>query len=95
MKIISMILVMNMKIGKNTLLVTSFFIGMIISRNKSKNQLNKKDSDPTLSQYINRLKEFFDIKNIEQVEDEFLTLIDFGLNPNDAFNTVTNLGELK
>jgi len=84
-----------MKIGKNTLLVTSFFIGMIISRNKSKNQLNKKDSDPTLSQYINRLKEFFDIKNIEQVEDEFLTLIDFGLNPNDAFNTVTNLGELK
>lgn len=84
-----------MKIGKNTLLATSFFIGMIISRNKSKNQLNKKDSDPTLSQYINRLKEFFDIKNIEKVEDEFLTLIDFGLNPNDAFNTVTNLGELK
>lgn len=95
MKIISMILVMNMKIGKNSLLITSFFIGMMISRNKSKNQLIKKDSDPTLSQYINRLKEFFDIKKIEQVEDEFLSLIDFGLNPNDAFNAVTNLGELR
>ena len=90
-----MILVMNMKIGKNTFIITSFFVGMLISRNKSKNALNKKKYDPTLNQYMNRLREFFDMENLDKMEDEFLCLIDFGLNPNDAFETVRSLGEFK
>lgn len=84
-----------MKIGKNTLLITSLFVGVLIAQNKSRHSLNNKEYDPTLTQYLNRLREFFDIENLDKMEDEFLCLIDFGLNANDAFNTVTSLGEFK
>jgi len=69
------------------LLTSSFLLGCLLAKNTSKK--NVYINSPTINQYLNRLKEFFDIDNIDEIEDEFLNLIDFGINPGAAFDAVT------
>jgi len=56
-------------------------------RNKSFQKLQQKNTNPTINQYLNRLREFFEVDILDQAEDEFLTLVDFGLSPNSAFES--------
>jgi len=79
--------------GEKFFLVNTFFLlGCLLAKNNIKNV--KEKNDPTINQYLNRLKEFFDNENIDQIEDHFLTLVDFGINPNAAFDSLTWNGEL-
>jgi len=73
-------------------LTSSFLLGCILAKNNSKKTVIK--HNPTINQYLNRLKEFFDSENIDRIEDEFLNLVDFGINPNAAFDAVTWDGDL-
>ena len=39
-------------------------------------------------------KEFFNEDLLDKVEEEFLSLVELGLNPNSAFDAVTEFGEI-
>lgn len=69
-------------------------IGYAIGQHKSKKMLEHHKKNPTIAQYLNRLKEFYDESNIDKIEDEFLSLVDFGIEPMYAFEAVTFNGEL-
>ena len=75
-------------------LLALVLIGYSIGRNKSKKSLEQYKKDPTISQYINRLKEFYNDIDMDKMEDEFLSLIDFGVHPKYAFEAVIFNGEL-
>lgn len=80
---------MNMKNGnKLTFLLFMFLLGSNIGRASSKKHLNKKEKDPSINQYLNRLIEFYPDYQLDYIEDEFLTLVDFGISPKEAFNAV-------
>lgn len=49
-------------------------------------------NNPSISQYLNRLIEFFDSRSINSMQDIFLQMIDHGLSPKEAFNTVIMKG---
>ena len=94
MKITMMNQMMNMKNGKITFLISSFILGVSIARNKSMNSLKPKKKDPTVYQYKNRLKEFYDSDILINIEQEFLSLVEFGLSPTSAFDAVIEFGEI-
>ena len=84
-----------MKNGDKLFFVAALvLIGYSIGRNKSRKSLEQHKKDPTISQYLNRLKEFYDKIDMERMEDQFLSLIDFGVDPKYAFEAVTFNGEL-
>lgn len=84
---------MKMKNGDKFFFMTTFFlIGCLLAKNNVKK--DKQRENPTLSQYLNRLKEFFDQEKIDEVEDQFLNLVDFGINPNAAFDSIIWNGDL-
>jgi hypothetical protein len=66
---------------------------LVISRSRSKKSLDKLSKDPTLVQYLNRLIEFFEPEQLPYAEDDFLTMVDFGVYPHEAFRIVTHVGE--
>lgn len=81
-----------MKSGEKFLLhATAFTIGVLLSRKLSYKNLNIKNNNPTIVQYLNRLSEFFENNNLDKAEDEFLTLVDFGISPTSAFESVAGL----
>lgn len=95
MKIIIMNQMINMKNGKITFLISSLLLGISIAKNKSMDSLKPKKKDPTIYQYKNRLKEFYDSDSLFDIEQEFLSLVEFGLSPTSAFDTVIEFGEIK
>ena len=78
-----------MKNGDKVAFLTfMFLLGSSIGRINSKKKLQKKNNDPSIAQYLNRLIEFYPESQLDYMEDEFLTLVDFGLSPSDAFSAV-------
>jgi hypothetical protein len=78
-----------MKNGDKIAFVTLMFIlGASIGSKNSRKRLNEKQLDPSISQYLNRLIEFYPKYQLDYIEDEFLTLVDFGFSPSEAFKTV-------
>jgi hypothetical protein len=81
----------KLKIG----VLAGLTIVLVIARNISIKSVKKMThKDPTIGQYLNRLVEFFDSEKIDQAQDEFLNMIDFGVMPQDAFGILTFSGEL-
>jgi len=78
-----------MKNGEKIVFLTfMFLLGSKLGKANSKKKLMQKNSDPSITQYLNRLVEFYPNYQLDYIEDEFLTLVDFGLSPSDAFNAV-------
>ena len=86
---------MNMTNGEKILFVSTFFLlGCLLSKNENNQTKRKNIVDPTIYQYINRLKEFFNEDILDKVQEEFLSLVELGLSPSSAFDTVTEFGEI-
>ena len=86
---------MNMTNGEKILFVSTFFLlGCLLSKNENNQTKRKNIVDPTIYQYINRLKEFFNEDILDKVQEEFLSLVELGLSPSSAFGTVTEFGEI-
>lgn len=78
-----------MKNGEKIVFLTfMFLLGSKLGKANSKKKLIQKNNDPSIAQYLNRLVEFYPNYQLDYIEDEFLTLVDFGLSPSDAFNAV-------
>lgn len=83
-----------MKNGDKTIFVVSmFFLGAILGRNKSKKNLKQKTLNPTTNQYLNRLIEFYDSSEMNIIENEFFSLVDIGMSPEHAFMSLVKNGE--
>lgn len=81
-----------MKNGKKIVIYTlAFSIGVAIARAASSREIDLKNVSPTINQYLNRLREFFDDGNLDMAEDEFLSLVDFGISPESAFASVAGM----
>ena len=81
--------------GEKILFVSTFFLlGCLLSKNENNQTKRKNIVDPTIYQYINRLKEFFNEDILDKVQEEFLSLVELGLSPSSAFGTVTEFGEI-
>lgn len=70
-------------------LALMFALGSSIGRHSSKKNLKHKEHSPSIYQYLNRLIEFYPDYQLDYIQDEFLTLVDFGLSPSEAFSAVT------
>jgi hypothetical protein len=78
-----------MKNGDKLAFITFMFIlGASIGSRNSRKKLDRKELDPSIGQYLNRLIEFYPTYQLDYIEDEFLTLVDFGFSPSEAFKTV-------
>lgn len=85
---------MAMKNGDKTIFIVSmFFLGTFLGRNKSKKNLKQKTLNPTTNQYLNRLIEFYDSSEMNIIENEFFSLVDFGMSPEYAFMALIKNGE--
>lgn len=82
------------KAAIKSLLVAGFVVGLLVSRFFSSRKLELLKKDPTVNQYLNRLVEFFSDDSLPRAQDEFLTMVDFGVYPKDAFKILTFDGEL-
>lgn len=77
----------NMTNGKNLIIGSVLLIGIIgYFQYRSINSLNKYKNYPSIRQYLNRLSEFFENKDLKQMEFKFLSLIDTGVNLPSAFD---------
>lgn len=76
-----------MKNGK-PLLLLSISLFIFIFQKKSMNNLDRYKEYPLINQYVNRLKEFFEFDQIKKEETNFLSLIDHGLDPKEAFDAI-------
>ena len=86
---------MTMKSGnKLFFFINLLAIGYTLGQNRSKKMSEEHRKNPTLHQYLNRFKEFFNEDRIESIEQEFFNLIDFGMSPEMAFESITFNGEL-
>ena len=52
--------------------------------------LDRYERNPNLAQYLNRLLEFVDLKKLESARQTFLGLVDYGLDPAEAFWVVVD-----
>ena len=79
----------NMMNGKKVIIIcaSAFILGFYI-KNQSYKKIKENNNNPTLNQYLNRLTEFFDTDTLDVVEDNFLTMVDFGISPRSAFESV-------
>ena len=67
--------------NKLFLFINLLAAGYTLGQNRSKKMSEEHRKNPTLHQYLNRFKEFFN-------------LIDFGMSPEMAFESITFNGEL-
>ncbi|MDA0345059.1 MAG: hypothetical protein O3C54_03770 [Proteobacteria bacterium] len=82
-----------MKSGdKYAVVCLAFLLGSAIGKVRSKKKIIRLNKQPSIEQYLNRLTEFFDCNYLEYAEDEFLTLVDFGMSPENAFGSLVNGG---
>lgn len=70
-------------------LVAGVSAAIFYGRKSSMKKLEATKANPSIHQYLNRLVEFFDMTNIDKAQDEFLTMVDFGLYPHEAFEIIT------
>lgn len=77
---------------KYAFICAAFLFGSLIGNIRSRKKIVALNNEPSINQYLNRLTEFFDSSSIEYVEDEFLTLVDFGMSPRNAFSSLVNGG---
>lgn len=69
-------------------------IGYTLGQNRSRKMSEEHRRNPTVHQYLNRFKEFYDEDKMQSIEQEFFSLIDFGMSPEMAFEAITFNGEL-
>ena len=81
----------NKKILRNAL-VASAICAIYIAKTISSKLIEEKKIQPSLAQYLNRLKEFYDTEIIDLAEDKFLNFIDFGISPSAAFEILVEEG---
>ena len=76
---------MLMKNGKYTkVIIASFFFGALLANFSFKKVSSKKD-EVNWMQYLNRLQEFC-LYDLDGAKQEFMSLINSGLNYEEAFN---------
>lgn len=68
---------------------TGIGVAIFLGRKSSIKKLEASKANPSIHQYLNRLVEFFDAYSIDKAQDEFLTMVDFGLYPHEAFEIIT------
>lgn len=85
---------MAMKSGKKILVTIGLSCCLIAVNRLSKKNMVKMETFPRLDQYLNRLKEFYSEDMLAYMEDEFLTLVDFGLSPHRAFESIVKDGAI-
>jgi|LakMenE18May11ns_1017448.scaffolds.fasta_scaffold9953975_8 hypothetical protein len=73
-------------------IITSLVIGFVSIKFMSNKSIKEKITGPSLAQYLNRLKEFYDHEIMYLVEDKFLTFVDFGISPEAAFEILIEEG---
>jgi hypothetical protein len=73
-------------------IITSLVIGFVSIKFMSNKSIKEKITRPSLAQYLNRLKEFYDHEIMYLVEDKFLTFVDFGISPEAAFEILIEEG---
>ena len=84
-----------MKNGNRIFFIVNLLaIGYTLGQNRSKKMSEEHRKNPTLHQYLNRFKEFFNEDKLESIELEFFSLIDFGMSQEMAFEAITFSGEL-
>jgi len=81
-----------MKNGSKYIALAASFLVINMYKKLSKNKLIEKENIPRLDQYLNRLTEFYSAEELDLAEDEFLTLVDFGLSPQRAFASLIEDG---
>jgi len=79
---------MKMKNGKPILIGALIGIALYEARNAKKFKEQIKDNT-TMTQYRNRLSEFFEQDNMDQAFKEMTDYIGFGLSPSTAFEIMT------
>lgn len=79
------------KILRNAL-VASTICAIYIAKIISSKSIEEKKIQPSLAQYLNRLKEFYDTEIMDLAEDKFLNFIDFGISPSAAFEMLVEEG---
>jgi hypothetical protein len=77
-----------MKNGKPILIGALIGIALYEAQNSRKFKEQIKDN-ATMSQYRNRLSEFFEPDNIDQAFKEMTDYIGFGVSPSTAFEMIT------
>lgn len=81
-----------MKSGNRYLALFASFLVINLYKKVSKNKLIQEENIPRLDQYLNRLTEFYSSEELDLAEDQFLTLVDFGLSPERAFASLVEDG---
>lgn len=81
----------NKKLVKNILAV-SIICGIYLAKRISLKSIDNKKYEPSLAQYLNRLKEFYDSEIMDLAEDKFLNFVDFGISPSAAFEILIEEG---
>lgn len=80
----------NMKNGKVILAICSTILVGIFMKNIFFDPFEQYKKNPNIAQYLNRLIEFFDINYIQIIESKFLEMVDYGLDPSEAFNLLVS-----
>lgn len=63
---------------------------VLVASRLSMMYLDRYERNPNLAQYLNRLLEFVDLKKLESARQTFLGLVDYGLDPAEAFWVVVD-----
>lgn len=79
---------MSGKILSATMIIAG--LAILIFQNRSKSMLDRYKEYPSIRQYLNRFPEFFEKGIIEKSENHFLSLIDYGFDPEIAFKLVVS-----
>ena len=74
--------------GKYLMPVLCGGVVLFMIRKKYINLFKSQMRDPTVFQYLNRLIEFYDFKNLSNAQKGFLNLIDHGVSPINAFDQI-------
>jgi hypothetical protein len=79
-----------MKSGKSIFAICSILFIGIVMKNIFFDPFEQYKKNPNIAQYLNRLVEFFDISYIKIIESKFLEMVDYGLDPSEAFNLLVS-----
>jgi hypothetical protein len=78
-----------MKSGKVKFVIAAGFLcGVIVSSHNARKAIHRLNREPTLGQYMNRFREFYDKNDLHYVYSDFFTLINDGFSPQRAFDSI-------